>query len=56
MYTWKCHKEIPCVAILNKQTKNVIFFVLQNQRTGDHNRSCLGDLVPVRGGIGRETV
>jgi hypothetical protein len=24
IYIWKCHKETPCVAILNKQ--NVIFF------------------------------
>jgi hypothetical protein len=29
---WKCHKETPCVAILNKEKCH--FFLLQNQRTG----------------------
>jgi hypothetical protein len=39
-YTWKCHKETPCVSYL-KQTK-CHFFLLQNQRTRGLNRSCLG--------------
>jgi hypothetical protein len=30
---------MPCVAVLNK---NVIFFLLQNWRTGRQNRSCQG--------------
>jgi hypothetical protein len=25
IHTWKCHKETPCIAILNKE-KNIIFF------------------------------
>jgi hypothetical protein len=33
MYTWKCHKETPCVSILNK---NVIFFIykIREQKGG----------------------
>jgi hypothetical protein len=42
-------RETPCVAILNKQ-KCLFFLFLQNQRTGGHNRSCVG----VVGIIGRE--
>jgi hypothetical protein len=41
MYTWKCHTETSCVAILNK---NVFFF-----KNEDKNRSCLG--VGISGGI-----
>jgi hypothetical protein len=37
-----------------KQTKMSFFFHLQNQRTGGHNRSCLGGLVPVGGVRSRE--
>jgi hypothetical protein len=40
IYTWKCHKEIPCIGISNKQ-KN--FFFLQNQRTGKLNNFCPGN-------------
>jgi hypothetical protein len=47
IYTWKCHKETPCVDILSKQKCH--FFLLQNWRTGGWNRSCLGGLVPVPG-------
>jgi hypothetical protein len=44
VYTQKCHKEMPYVAILNKQKWHfiVFFFLIQNQRTGGQNRSCLG--------------
>jgi hypothetical protein len=33
MHTWKCHKETPCIAILNK---NVIFFFykIREQESG----------------------
>jgi hypothetical protein len=42
------HKETPCEAILSK---NVIFFIYKNRRTGGKNRSCVGGgLVPVGGG------
>jgi hypothetical protein len=47
IYTQKCHKETPCIAILNKQKCHS--FLLQNGRTGVWNRLCLGDLVPVGG-------
>jgi hypothetical protein len=40
IYTWKCHNEIPCMAILDKQKCH---FLKQNQRIGRQNRSCLGD-------------
>jgi hypothetical protein len=43
-YIWKCHKETPCIDILNKQKCH--FFLKQTQRTGGQNRSCLGRLVP----------
>jgi hypothetical protein len=36
---WAC-KETPCIVILNKQ--KLFFFLLQNQRTGGQNMSCLG--------------
>jgi hypothetical protein len=29
IYTWKCHKETPCIAILNKQ-KYLFFFFFKN--------------------------
>jgi hypothetical protein len=38
IYTWKCHKETPCVAILNKKKS---FFSYTNWRAGEQNRSCL---------------
>jgi hypothetical protein len=48
MYTWKCHREIPYVAILNK---NVIFFFFctksENRRA---EQFWLEVLVPVRWG------
>jgi hypothetical protein len=48
MYTWKCLKETPCVAILVRKTK-MSFFTF----TKLENRSCLGEgLVPV--GEGRK--
>jgi hypothetical protein len=37
IYTWKCHNETPCIAIL--KNKNAFF---KKQRTGRENRSCLG--------------
>jgi hypothetical protein len=40
IYTYKSHKETPCIAILNKQI--VTFFLLQNQRTEGQNKSCWG--------------
>jgi hypothetical protein len=39
------HKEIPCIAILNKQT----LVSLQNLRSGGQNRTCLG-VITVGGG------
>jgi hypothetical protein len=43
MYTWKYHKETPCVAVSNKQKYHFpFFFFLQNQGIGGQNRSCLG--------------
>jgi hypothetical protein len=36
----KCHKGIPCIAILNKQKCH--FFLLENQRAGGQNRSSMG--------------
>jgi hypothetical protein len=38
IYTWKCHKKSPCVAILNKQ-KCGFFFIYKIK--GEQNRSCL---------------
>jgi hypothetical protein len=32
-----------------KQTKNVLFFLLQNGKTGEQNRSYLGRFVPLGG-------
>jgi hypothetical protein len=51
IYTWKCHKETPYVAILNKQ-KCHFFFLLQNQRTRGLNRSCREGWYQWRGGGG----
>jgi hypothetical protein len=39
IYTWKCHNEIPFIAILNKH-KCLFFF--QKWKTRRQNRSCLG--------------
>jgi hypothetical protein len=33
-----------------KQNVIYFFFLLQNQRTGEQNRPCLGELIPVGGG------
>jgi hypothetical protein len=45
IYKWKCHKETPCAAILKKQAYHFFsyFFLIQNQRTGGQNKSCLGE-------------
>jgi hypothetical protein len=40
IYTWKCHKETPCIDILKKQKCH--FFLLQKCGAGGENRSCLG--------------
>jgi hypothetical protein len=44
-----CHKETPCVAILNKQKCQVFssFFLLQNRRA---QQALPGEVVPVGGG------
>jgi hypothetical protein len=58
IYTWKYHKETPCVALYLKQSKMSFFpfflfflFLPQNQRTGGKNKS-LGRRgeIPVGGG------
>jgi hypothetical protein len=56
MYAWKCHKQTPCVGILNKP-KHYFFFFYKNQRTGGWNRSYLGwGLEPQGGGGDRERI
>jgi hypothetical protein len=40
MYTWKCHKEIPCIVILNKKCHFPFFTKLENRR---EKQSYLGD-------------
>jgi hypothetical protein len=43
-----CHKETPCIAILNK---NVIFFFFYKiKEQGGQNRSCLGGWYQWEGG------
>jgi hypothetical protein len=44
VFLWKCHKETPCVAILNKQ--NVIFFFFKIGKQEDRTDPGCG----VRGG------
>jgi hypothetical protein len=31
---WKCHKEAPCIAILNKQNVRVVFFYKVGEQEG----------------------
>jgi hypothetical protein len=51
-YKWRCHKETPCAAFLNKSAN---FFLLENQGTGGWNRSCLSGVdTNGRGEGGRE--
>jgi hypothetical protein len=58
IYTWKCHKETPCVAILNKQKCLFFFFIYkikeQESRTGSSlGVSASGSMEEVRKGCRR---
>jgi hypothetical protein len=48
MHTWKCYKETPCIAILNKQKYLFFSFTKLGNRMTEHILS--GGLVPVRRG------
>jgi hypothetical protein len=53
MYTWKCYKETPCVAIKMSTNKSISFFFFYKVA----EQKCLGEgLVTVggRGEVGRE--
>jgi hypothetical protein len=56
IYTWKCHKEIPWVAILNKQKMSFFFFFsyIKSKREGGMGPVLVGEwLVLVgKGGCG----
>jgi hypothetical protein len=34
IYTWKCHEEAPCVAILNKNVILFFFYKIAEQEVG----------------------
>jgi hypothetical protein len=49
MYAWKCHKETPCVATLNKQ--KCLFSKLEDRKV---KQVLSGGVVPVGGGGHKE--
>jgi hypothetical protein len=52
IYMWKCHKEIPCIYVLDKQKCH---FFKQNMRIGGQNDSCLGSWYQWKGeDLGKE--
>jgi hypothetical protein len=44
IYTWKCHKETPCIDILNKQKCHFFFYNIREQ---EDRTSLVWGLVPV---------
>jgi hypothetical protein len=50
IYTWKCHKEMPCVALLNKQKCHFFSFYKIREQEGRTGAVWEGGLVPVGGG------
>jgi hypothetical protein len=58
LQTWKCHKETPCVAILNNQKLHLlILFLHKIEQEGRTGSACVRErLVSVGGRRGREMV
>jgi hypothetical protein len=52
IYTWKCYKKTPCVAILNKQKYNFFsfFFYKIREQEGETGPAWVRGLVTVGGG------
>jgi hypothetical protein len=51
IYTWKCHKENPCITILNEQKWHFFF---NNIREQEDRTGLVWGLVHVGGGVGGE--
>jgi hypothetical protein len=49
IYIWRCHKEDPCIAILNKQKFHFFFFYKILKQEDGTGVVCGGVLLPVGG-------